>query len=99
MDPTLVREPPKKNPKPGEPKTYDSVKVRTSDVSVTVSHPPPPQGTLRGLNEFIVYNAYRVMPEYLIEYSSSPSSANLANIAALANKAKRRGKKRGKKKV
>lgn len=48
----LVREPPKPNPKPGEPKCYDSV-----------------MGNLSGQKEYVVYNAYRVMPEYVLNYS------------------------------
>lgn len=51
-DNKLVREPLKECPKPGGPKTYDSVK-----------------GRITGQNEYVVYNAYRVMPEYLLEYS------------------------------
>lgn len=29
------------------------------------------QGNITGQNEFVVYNMYRVMPEYVIEYTDS----------------------------
>ena len=32
------------------------------------------QGNLSGQDEFVVYNAYRVMPEYVIKYNSSSVS-------------------------
>ncbi len=46
------------------------------------------QGTLSGMNEYVVYNAYRVMPEYLIEYSTPglPSVYMRAVTTAMAKR-------------
>ena len=81
-DRKLKREPLKDSTRPGEKRTYDSVQVCTRVVCVlyvghlrafkcVISSPPTYalQGNISGHNEFVVYNAYRVLPEYVIEYS------------------------------
>ena len=40
------------------------------------------QGNLSGQNEFVVYNMYRVMPEYVIEYTDcAPAAAGFIRFS------------------
>ena len=70
----MRREPEKVVRNPGEQRTYDSVKVScVKQYNKQVTYFLSVQGNISGRNEFVVYNAYRVMPEYMIEYTFTVS--------------------------